>query len=189
MALAEAALASTPSALFMWRAHASSYRHSVHTNASVAHKATPIYTGFFFKKMLLLSQCLQRRTFLSQQTKMTRSLLQATLQLILNTLSPAVPYQRLRYSLILQTHITSALGTAPMWYPLPRVVLNAPRKVIRFVFFYFSTFMYSPHQSMQHTNTLRQQWIFLPAPALFMLFLSCVNLETTELPVQKILLL
>ena len=156
MAAAESALMLAPSALFVSRATRSATNQPAYAAPVAFTKLAPLHLGFFFKKMSVISKLLKRRAYIAQQGKFARALLFVTLQVLANSLAPVIPLQPLARTLPLGLSSKALMSAAAYWAPLARVALNPAKSPKRFLFFYFSTFMYCPHQLMQGGNTFQR---------------------------------
>ena len=193
-ALVSALLGSATTSLLTLRLGSAVYGYSAKTasQGSSASKVVPqltlVYLQFFLKKFFIVAQLLQRRSHFAANSRLSRNLVFAATQILLDVFNVAAQKTSICFKLPMQAADITPLNTAALWYRAPMVSFNISKKLSRFVFFLFSMHMIAPNQLTQHTNTLRQGVIYMPELTLFFLLFASISTDSTGLPAPRILL-
>jgi hypothetical protein len=154
-----------------------------------AHGFNRLYLCFFFKKLLIVANLLRARSTFAQQSKLTRSLLALSLHTILSTLKPVSTSTAAPFDLPSRAEATRLSGIIAYSHVRSFIVFNFKKKLCRFIFFYFTTFMCYPLQHMQHTNNLAKAALYLPQIVLFLLLFANLDLDRSTRHVSRIMLI
>ena len=194
-ALVSALLGSATTSLLTLRLGSAVYGYSAGSpivRRSAAAGAVPqltlVYLQFFLKKFFIIAQLLQRRSNFASNSRLSRNLVFAATQILLDVFNVATQKLVICFKLPTSGADITPLNAAAFWHRTPAVLFNISKKLSRFVFFLFSMHMIAPHQATQHTNTLRQGVIYLPELVLFLLLFASISVDSTGLPAPRILL-